>query len=120
MLILNRTTNEIFKFIHKTGVSSLSILYNEFPNKNVVDESYNLLINDKLIVNRDGSIELTVDGYDYFYNQRKRFFMNILKIIIVPIIIAVISTLLTNLITISNNNGCNRTCNCGQNTSMDN
>ena len=117
---MNRTTTKIFKFIHKTGISSLPILYKEFPNKNVVDESFKLLLNDKLITNRNGFIELTVDGYDYFFNQRKQFFMNILKIIIVPITLAVISALITNLISTSNNKSCNCTCQCCQNTSMDN
>ena len=70
---MNRTTTKIFKFIHKTGISSLSILYKEFPNKNVVDESFKLLLNDKLITNRNGFIELTVDGYDIFLIKENNF-----------------------------------------------
>lgn len=109
---MNRTTNKIFKFIHKNGVSSLSILYKEFPNKNVVDESYNLLIKDKLIISRNGSIELTVDGYDYYYKKHKELILKIFKILISPIVVAVIASLITAKVVSPNNKcNCDVTCN---------
>lgn len=109
---MNRTTNKIFKFIHKSGISSLSILYKEFPNKHVVDESYNLLIKDKLIINRNGTIELTVDGYDYYYKKRKEFILKIFKTLISPIVVAVITSLITaKLVSSANNCHCDVTCN---------
>ncbi len=109
---MNRTTYKIFKFIYKNQTSSLHDLYKVFSNKAIVDESYDILKKEKLITNHNGTIQLTITGCDYFFYKRKRFFMNILKIIIVPVTIAVISTLITNLITTSNDKICDCACDC--------
>lgn len=109
---MDRTTNEIFKFIHKIPVGmSLAVLYKEFPNKTAVDESYKILISQGLIVNRDGNIELTVTGYDYYYNRNKECFLKILKTLISPIVVGVITSIVTaRLVSLPNDCNCNVTC----------
>lgn len=110
---MDRTTNKIFKFIHRNPVGlSLNTLYTNFPNRTAVDESYKILTQKKLIDNRNGSIELTVVGYDYYYNQRKTLILKLLKTLISPIIIAVISSIITaKLVSSPNDCNCDVTCN---------
>ena len=116
---MNRTTKAIFKFLYKhpTGIS-LRILYNKFPNKTAVDQSYQILIEKKLIVNRNGLIELTVDGYDYYYNIRKNLFLNIFKTAVIPLLITIISSYITAKI-IKGENTTNNYYICEENYNVD-
>lgn len=105
---MNRTTNQIFKKIYKYGVIGYDSFESTIPNKTAFKQSIDILIQEKLIDIRDNYIELTVDGYDYYFNKRKSFFINLLKIIIVPLLITVISSYITAKIiksgdTINNN-----------------
>lgn len=110
---MNRTTHKIFKFIYKNPVGiSTKTLYNVFPNKTIVDEICSNLIEDKFFIKNGEFIELTARGYDYYYEKRKNFILNIFRILINPILVAVISSFITARIVSSNNNcNCDITCN---------
>jgi len=109
---LNRTTYKIFKFIYKNPVGiSLKVLYQVFPNKTAVDESCLILEDNNLVKNRDNFIELTTSGYDYYYEKRKNFILNIFRILINPILIAVVSSLITAKIISTTDCNCDVTCN---------
>lgn len=122
MIKLNRTTNKIFKFIHKHPVGiNLQHLYAEFPNKTAVYESYKFLVDNKLITQRDGHIELTLDGYDYYYNIRKAHLINIASKFVIPIIIAILSSIITaKFISSTEECKCDVTCNYTDNYNDDN
>ncbi len=109
---MNRTTNQIFKFIHKHPVGlNKRILETQFANKTALDESILLLIQNNLIAYRNGFIELTVTGYDYYYNRNKERLFKILKLFISPIIVGIVTSIVTaKLVSSSNNCNCNVTC----------
>lgn len=118
---MNRTTKKIFKFIYDNPSGMcLSVLYKEFSNHAVVYECCKILIKNKLIVNRNGSIELTSDGYDYYYNCRKELLLKILKTLISPIVVAVVASLITaKIVSPTNDCRCDVTCDYTNSNNID-
>lgn len=106
--MLDRNSRKIFKYIYKTkkniSINSLSKHFSDFPS---LMESHKLLVDEKLIINRDGSIKLTNKGKDYYHDK----FINIIKFLILSIVVPVIVAYVTTLITSKNNKCCNETNN---------
>lgn len=117
--MLDRTTNKLLKYIHKYPKNqSIDNLRKNFPIKSTTAfyESYKTLLDEQLIANYEGSIQLTVKGQDFYYNFWKRKLITFFTIFVIPITIAVISALFTAQL-ISNSNECNCiiTCDKSQN-----
>lgn len=97
---MDRHSRKMFKFIYKNNKKvTLDILKENFSNMPSVIESYLTLKDEKLIINRKGSIELTNKGKDYYHDK----FLNIIKFLISSIVIPIIVAYLTTLFATNNN-----------------
>lgn len=114
--MLDRNTRKVFKYIYKTRKNlSISSLRKQFSNFPSLIESYQLLIDEKLIINRNGSIELTNKGNDYYHEK----FINTIKFLILSIIVPIVVAYITTLFASNNNQCCNETNN-NRNTNTSN
>lgn len=105
---MDRYSRKVFKYIFKNNKNvTLDILKDNFSNMPSVIESYLTLIDEKLIINRKGSIELTNKGKDYYHDK----VLKIIKLLITSIIIPIIVAYLTTLFTSNNNQSSNDTNN---------
>lgn len=104
---LDRTTTKLLKFIHNNPFNqSVASLRTKFSNFPTFIESYQTLLDEKLIINRNGSVMLTNKGQDFFYEYWKSKITKFLTTFIIPIAIAVISSFFTAHL-ISDTNNCN-------------
>ena len=120
---MNSLTYKILKYIYKNPENqSINNLRNKFNNTDflIVMDSYKYLIDNKFIANRNGSIKLLPNGIDYCKSVKKKFFKWLFTSVAIPIFVGVTATIITNLLTTSNDNSCNYTCDCTQNTSLNN
>lgn len=96
--MLDRTTKKFFKYIYKNPKNqSVSNLKKHFPVESTTAfyESYKLLLQEQLIANYEGSIQLTIKGKDYYHDLWINRFKWLLSLIVIPILVSYITTKLT-------------------------